>query len=99
LRKAEDVILRHGVHSALDLSGRHAAAGGDELAANVLGNGGGAIEGEKKGSFELGLGALNFGLGDVLRQARPFPKGKVDKIVNAGVLVGDEIDTPETIPC
>jgi hypothetical protein len=35
------------------------------LAANVFGDGGGAIERQKDGCLQLSLGALDLGLGDV----------------------------------
>jgi hypothetical protein len=43
LRKAEDILFGDGTHAAFNLSGRHAAASSDKLAANVFGNGSGTI--------------------------------------------------------
>lgn len=67
------------------------------MTANVLGNRCGAIEGEQNACLELGLGALDLAFGDVERQTGPFAKSEMDEIVNAGDIVGDEVDTPETI--
>lgn len=94
--EVNDVLLRDGINHALNLSRGHAAAGGDELATNVLSDGSGAVEGQKDGSLQLGLGALNLGRGDVGAQAHPFADGEVNEIVDAGNLVGGEVDTPET---
>lgn len=94
--KVHDVLLGDGVDDALNLAGAGAAAGGDELAANVLGNGGGAVEGQEDGSLELGLGALRLGLADVGGETHPLADGEVDEIVDALLLVGDEVDTPKT---
>lgn len=45
--KVHDILLGDGVDSALDLARAHAAASGDELAADVLGDGGGAVQGQE----------------------------------------------------
>lgn len=97
LGKVHHVLLRHAVDDALDLGRLHPPSGGDDLAADVLGNGGGAVEGEEDRSLELGLCPLNLGLGDVGAEARPFAEGEVDEVVDLRKLVGDEVDTPETV--
>jgi len=66
------------------------------LATNVLSNSSGAIEGEKDGGLELGLGTLDFGFCDVVGEAGPFAESKVDEIIETGDNVSDEVDTPET---
>lgn len=97
LRKSHDIISGHSIDGTLNLAGTCATAGGDNLAANVLGQGGGAIEGQQNRSLQLGLGALGLGLGYGLRQARPLAEGEVDEIVNLLALIGDKVNTPETI--
>jgi len=81
----------------LDILSAKTATGGDDLAANVLGNGGGAIEGQENGSLELGLGALNLGGGDVVAEAGPLTEGEVDQVVELSQVLGDKVDTPETV--
>lgn len=65
LGELHDVLGGDLGDDALDLLGCETAAGGDDLTTNVLGNSGGAVEGQEDGSLELGLGALDLGLGDV----------------------------------
>lgn len=65
LRELHDVLLSDSTNNALNLLRSQATAGGDDLAANVLCGGGGAIQRQKDGSLELGLGALGLGLADV----------------------------------
>lgn len=67
------------------------------MAANVLGNGRGAVKGQEDGRLELGLGALNLGLADAGGETRPLAEGEVDEVVDLLELVGDEVDTPETM--
>lgn len=94
-REVHDALAVDGVDVALDLGGGHAAAGGDDLAADVLSKGGGAVEGEEDRGLELGLGALDLGLGDVGAETHPLADGEVDEIVDTVELVGHEVDTPE----
>ena len=61
LGKAHDILLGNGTDDTLDLLGCESAAGGDDLASIVLGDGGGAIEGKVDAGLELGLGALDLG--------------------------------------
>jgi len=96
LGKAHDLLLRDLRDDTLDLLRAHAAAGSDDLAADVLGDGGRAVQREEDGSLELGLGTLNLGLGDVVGEAGPLAEGEVDEVVQAGEVVGDEVDSPET---
>lgn len=92
-----DVLLGDLANDALDVLGRQAAAGGDDLAANVLGNGGGSVEGEEDGGLELGLGTLDLGGGDVDAETRPLAEGEVDEVIEAGQVLGNKVNTPETI--
>lgn len=87
LRKVLHITGRDGADDALDLLGAQAAAGGDDLATDVLGHGGGAVEAEEQRGLELGLGALDFGVVDGEGEAGPFAEGEVDEIVNAGDVV------------
>lgn len=66
------------------------------MSADILGNSRGAIQRQEDGSLELGLGALNLGLGDVDGETSPLTESKVNKVVNLGELVGHKVDTPET---
>lgn len=94
--KVHDFLVGDGVNLALNLARGHAAAGGDQLAADVLGDGSGAVERQEDRSLELSLGALDLGLADVGAEAHPLLDGEVDEVIDAGGLVGDEVDTPET---
>ena len=97
--EVHDFLLGDLVDNTFNLTGVHPTTGGDELAADVLGDGGCAIEGQENGGLQLGLGALDLGLGNITREAGPLTEGEVDKIVDAGELVGDEVDAPETYSC
>ena len=44
----------------------------------------------------MGLGTLDFGFGNIVRQAGPFSECEMDEIIDAGKLVGHEVDTPES---
>ena len=57
LGDALELSRSHGVDRGLDVLGREALARGHELATNVLGNGGGAVEAKQKRGLELRLGA------------------------------------------
>jgi hypothetical protein len=94
--EVHDIGLRDGVDLALDLARLHAAAGGDQLTANILSDSSCPIERQQDGSLQLSLGALNLGLGDVGTQTHPLTNGEVDEVVNAGKLVGAKVDTPKT---
>lgn len=63
--KVHDVLCGDAADGGLNVFGAQAAASGDDLATNVFGDGGGAIERQEDGSLQLSLGALNLGLGDV----------------------------------
>ncbi|KAI7974301.1 hypothetical protein EIK77_008484 [Talaromyces pinophilus] len=63
--KIHDVLGGDAADGGLNVFGAQAAASGDDLATNVFGDGGGAIERQEDGSLQLSLGALNLGLGDV----------------------------------
>lgn len=95
--KVHDLLLGDGIDHALDLAGLHAAASGDELATNILSDGGGAVEGEEDGGLKLSLGALNLGGADVGAETHPLADGEVDEIVKASDLVSDKEDTPQTV--
>lgn len=93
------MLLGDLANGTLDVLGREAATGGDDLAANVLGDGGGAVEGEEDGSLELGLGTLDLGGGDIAAETRPLAKSEVDQVIKIGQVLGDKVDTPETMSC
>lgn len=93
-RKCHNILLSNGANDALDFLGAHSPACSDNLAADVLSDGGGAVEGEQDGGFELGFCALDFGFGDGVGEARPFAEGEVHEVVDAGYFVGDEVDAP-----
>ena len=95
-----NVLFTNPSHNTFNFFRIHAAACGDDLPADVFGYGGGAVEGEQDGGFELRFGALGFGFGDVVGETRPFTEGKVDEIVDSGFVFCDQIDAPEsTISC
>lgn len=94
-REIHHVLLRDTPNHPLDLLGVHPSARGDDLATNVFGDGGGAVQGEEDGGFELGLGPLGFGAGDVVGEAGPFAEGEVDEVVDLSFVFGDEVDPPE----
>ena len=94
--EVHDLLLGDLIDDALDLSGVHPATGRDELTADVLGDSGCAVKRQENRGLQLGLGALDLGLSNVAREAGPLTEGEVDKVVDAGELVGDEVDTPET---
>lgn len=96
LGKCLDVLLGDGVDAALNLLGRLAAAGRNNLAANVLGNGRGRVKSKQKLCLELGLGALKLGRLDGDRQAVPLLQGEVNQVVEVGNVVGNKVDAPET---
>ena len=62
LRDALDLVDRDRVDGVLNLLRGHAAAAGDELAANVLRDRGGAVETEQETRLELALCALDLHL-------------------------------------
>lgn len=101
LCEVHDILLGDGGDDTLDLLWAHAAAGGDDLASDILGDGGGAVKGEEDGGLELGLRALNLSLGNVGAETGPLAESEVDKVVDAVELVRDKVDTPETVfsPC
>lgn len=96
LSEVDDVLGSDGIDCPLDLAWAHSSASGDDLSANVLGKGSGAIQRQQDGGLELGLGALDLGLGDGLGKAGPLAQSKVHKVVDTGKLVSNEVDTPET---
>lgn len=96
-REIHHVLLRDGADDALDLLGAHTATSRHDLPADVLGHGGGAVEREQDGGFELGFGALGLGFGDVVGKARPFAQREVDEVVNLRFVFGDEVDAPEAV--
>lgn len=95
--KVGDILVGDGIDLALDLAGAGATASGDQLATDILGNSGGAIQGQQDRGLQLGLGTLDLGLADVGAETHPLADGEVDKVIQAGGVVSDEIDTPETI--
>lgn len=99
LCEVHDVLLGDGGDDALNLLWAHAAAGGDDLASDVLGNGGGAVKGKEDRGLELGLGALNLGLSHIVGEAGPLAESEVDEIIQAGGVLGDHVDSPEAKVC
>lgn len=63
--EVHDVLGGDAADGSLNVFGAQAAASGDDLTANVFGDGGGAIERQKDGGLQLSLGAFDLGLGDV----------------------------------
>ena len=92
-----DILLGDLADHTLNVLRAEAAASCDDLAANVLSDCSGSVKGEEDGGLELGLGALNLGGGDVEAQAGPLAESEVDQVIEAGQVLGDEVDTPETI--
>ena len=97
LSKAHDVLFGNGTDNTLDLLGCESPASGDDLATNVLGNGRGSVERKEDAGLELGLGALDLGGRDAVRETGPLAESEVNEIVDARDVVGDEVDTPETV--
>jgi hypothetical protein len=96
LGEVHDIVGGNGANNALDLFRRETAAGGDNLASNVLSDGGGAIKGQKDGGLELSLGTLNLGLAHVEAEARPLTESEVHEVIQTSNLVRNKVDTPET---
>lgn len=99
LRELHDVLSRYCVDGTLDLARAHSSAGGNNLATNILGQGGGTIQRQQDRSLKLSLGTLGLCLADGLGKTGPLAQGEVNEVVDTGCLVGDEIDAPETIAC
>lgn len=97
LGKLHNIVGGDSIDGALDLARAHAPAGRDDLAADILGQGGGAVQGQQNGCLELGLGTLGLGFGHGLGETRPLAQSKVDEVVDAVDLVSDEVYTPETV--
>lgn len=93
-RPSHYVLLADASYDSLHLFRVHTAAGGDDLTTNVLSNSGGTVKGEEDGRFELSLCALGFGFRDVVGKAGPFAESKVNEIVDLGLVLCDEVDTP-----
>jgi len=93
---AVDISGADLVDQLLNLLGRGALAHGDHLATDILSNGGGTIEAQEERRLELLLGTLDLGRGDGGGQASPLLLGKVDQIILAIPVLGDEVDTEET---
>lgn len=95
LRYPLDVLSGDLVNDELDLLGRHAAAAGDELAADILRNGGGAVKAEEQARLELALGALDLDVRGGNRHACPLLEREVRHVVHVHQVLGDEVDTPQ----
>ena len=76
-----DVVNGDGVDEELDLLGGHAAAARDELAADVLRDGGRAVEAEEEARLELALGALDLDVRGRDGHARPLAKRHVRDVL------------------
>ena len=96
LGESHNILLSDGGNSSLNLLWAHAAAGGNDLASNVLGDGSSAIKGKEDGGLKLGLCALNLGFGNVVGEAGPLTESEVDKIIKTSELITDKVDTPKT---
>lgn len=94
--KVHDVLGGDAADGSLNVFGAQAAASGDNLATNVFGDSGGAIERQEDGGLQLSLGALNLGLGDVDGETGPFAEGEVDEVIEISKILADKVDTPET---
>lgn len=93
-REIHHILLGNTSNDPLNLSRVHSSPRRHDLAANILGHGGGAVERQQNGGFELRFGALGFRFGHIEGEARPFAQGEVDEVVDAGDVVGDEVDAP-----
>lgn len=96
LRKAHDVLFCDSSNDTLNLLWTHAATGCDDLSSDILCHSGGTIKGKEDRCLQLGLGSLNLSLADVVRKSGPFTESKVDKVVDSGQLVGNQVDAPES---
>ena len=94
--EVHDVLLGDLADGTLNVLSAQATASGDDLATNVLSDSGGAVERQKDGSLELGLGALNLGRGDAVAETRPLTESEVDQVIELGQILADKVDTPET---
>lgn len=91
-----DILLGDLANGTLNVLSREATASGDDLATNVLSNGSGAVKREEDRSLELSLSTLDLSGRDVEAQACPFTESEVDQFIEAGQVLGDKVDTPET---
>jgi hypothetical protein len=96
LGELNNILLGNSTNNTLDLSGAHAASGGDDLASDVLSNSGGSVQRQKEGSLKLGLGTLNLRLSDGLGHAVPLTESEMNKVVDVGEVVGDHVSSPES---
>lgn len=96
LSKVHDILLSNFTNGALNVLSAQAAAGGDDLATDVLSNRGGSIKGEEDGSLQLSLGPLHLSLSHIERQARPLAEREVDEVIEVGLVLADQVDTPQT---
>ena len=95
--EVHDILLGDLANGTLDILGAETAACGDDLAANILGDGGGAVKGEEYGSLELSLGALDLGGGHAVAEAGPLTEGEVNQVIELSQVLGNKVDTPESI--
>ena len=95
--EAHHILCRDGADLLLDFPWAQSPPRGDDLSADVFRYGRCAIKGKENRGLELGLCALDFGLGYGLREARPLTKREVDEIVDPCDGFGDQVDTPETV--
>lgn len=94
--EVHDVLLGDLADSTLNVLSAQTAASGDDLAADVLSDGGGAIERQEDRSLKLGLGTLNLSGADVVAQTRPLAESEVDQVIELSEVLADKVDTPET---
>jgi hypothetical protein len=96
LSKVHNVLSSDLSNSALNVFGAQSASGGDDLAADIFGNGSGSVKRQKDGSLQLSLGTLDLRLSDVEGQTRPFTEREVNEVIKAGLVLANQVDTPET---
>lgn len=94
--KLNNILRSDSTDNPLNLTGAHPSAGRDNLATDILSNGSGAIQAQKKASLELGLRTLNLSLGDGLGHAAPLAESEMDQIIEVSQVLRDHVAAPET---
>lgn len=92
-----DILLGDLANGAFNVLGGETTASSDDLATNVLSDSGSAVKGQEDRSLELSLRPLNLSGIDVEAQTAPFTEGKVNQVIKTSEVLGNEVDTPETI--
>lgn len=94
-RKRHDILLAYTTDYPLYLLWVHAAACGDDLAANIFRDGCSAVKGEQDGSFELSLCSFGFGFSNVVGKTGPLSKGEMDKVVDLSFVLRNKVYAPQ----